>query len=67
MSMPPPPPPPPLQAGGGGPTSPTGQPLASAGMRVLARFLDMIIAGLIAFVIYAIYWVVSKLWDLGKP
>jgi uncharacterized RDD family membrane protein YckC len=31
----------------GGPASPAGQPLASAGMRVLARFLDGLIVGLV--------------------
>jgi uncharacterized RDD family membrane protein YckC len=37
------------------PSSPTGQPLASAGMRVLARFLDGLILGAIGYAIgYAV-------------
>ena len=51
--MPPPPPPPPLDRYGSvsGPTSPAGEPLANAGVRVLARLLDGVILGLISFLV----------------
>ena len=50
---PPPPPPPPLDRYGSvsGPTSPAGEPLANAGVRVLARLLDGVILGLISFLV----------------
>jgi uncharacterized RDD family membrane protein YckC len=53
MSMPPPPPPPPLDASGSapGPSSPIGEPLAPAGIRVLARLLDLVILGVVNFVL----------------
>lgn len=53
MSIPPPPPPPPLDAYGStpGPMSPTGEPLAPAGLRILARLLDGVILGVIGFLV----------------
>ena len=64
MSMPPPPPPPPpgppppppIPPGGmyqPTPGVPGGRPLASAGMRILARFLDSLIVGLVGGVVGA--------------
>src|SRR4051812_620769 len=55
MDMPPPPPPPPPPVGaygtGSGPMSPTGEPLANPGVRIVARLLDGLIVGLIEFVV----------------
>src|SRR5262245_49294709 len=53
MSIPPPPPPPPVGAyePPPGPASPAGEPLAHPGMRMLARFLDGLILGVIGYVI----------------
>ncbi len=57
--MPPPPPPgmPPPPMGGmyaSGPVAPNGRPLASAGMRIAARLIEMIIGGIIGAIIIAI-------------
>jgi uncharacterized RDD family membrane protein YckC len=56
MSMnpppPPPPPPPPINESVGG-AAPGGGELASAGMRVLARFLDSLIVGLVFGFVFA--------------
>jgi hypothetical protein len=43
MSTPPPPPPLGVESAGNGPISPTGQPLASAIVRVFARVIDVVI------------------------
>jgi len=53
MPPPPPPPPPPVDGHGAtsGPSSPAGEQLAQPGMRVLARFLDGLILGVINFVL----------------
>src|SRR6188472_513637 len=54
VSMPPPSsPPPPLDAYGSasGPMSPAGEPLAKPGMRIVARFLDGLILGVIGYLV----------------
>jgi uncharacterized RDD family membrane protein YckC len=53
MAMPPPPPPPPLDeyGSGSGPTSPSGAPLAPPVLRIIARFLDAVILGVINFLV----------------
>ena len=59
MSMPAPPPPPAVPPGSwdadGGPSSPKGQALASAGLRVIARLLDSLLLGAMGYAIgYAV-------------
>ena len=53
MPPPPSPPPPPHDAYGSasGPMSPAGEPLAKPGMRIVARFLDGVILGVIGFLV----------------
>ncbi len=50
---PPPPPPPPLPTDSGAAIAPSGQPLADPWMRVLARFLDGLIVGVVFGLIFA--------------